>query len=157
MARRKKSDGLTQLAERRQGQNVASADERAAIEERFLGKLAETCNVADACFAGLISKDTAYRWRKESPEFRARWDEAVSQAMVELEAVAYQRAKDGESDMILKLLLQAHRPDKYRDQVKHQHTGKVTVDVHYITDWRGREARKEAEEATTGEDSGTAE
>lgn len=61
----------------------------------FCAALAETCQVRKACKAVDISIQTAYRWRKEMPDFAAAWDEAVQAGVLGLESEAHRRAFDG--------------------------------------------------------------
>lgn len=83
----------------------------------FLKRLAATCSVADACRAGRVSRDTAYRHRARSPTFRRWWDDAVALGGELLESEARKRAlcrTDRDSAKLLMFLLEAHFPAKYR-------------------------------------------
>lgn len=104
-----------------------------------------------------VSTPTAYAHRSDDPEFKARWDDAVEQAIQVLEQEAHRRAAIGVrrpvfqsgklvgtvteySDTLLIFLLKANRPHKYRDNhrveistpagesVKVDHGGTVSVD-----------------------------
>jgi len=80
----------------------------------------------------------AYRWRDRSPTFRREWDIAIEEAVDTLEAAARARALAGDSVLLI-FLLKAHRPDIYRETVRHEL-------------WIQREAAKLAEaHATTPE------
>lgn len=61
----------------------------------FCAALAETCNVGRACAAVGISRYTAYRWRKEMPDFAEVWDEAMEAGLLALEDEAHRRAFEG--------------------------------------------------------------
>ena len=61
----------------------------------FCAALAETCNVGKACAAVGISRQTAYEWRENDPEFEARWDQAKRVGVTALEDEAHRRAFDG--------------------------------------------------------------
>ena len=61
----------------------------------FCAVLAETCNVGKACSAVDISRYTAYRWRKELPDFSEAWEEAMKAGVLALEDEAHRRAFDG--------------------------------------------------------------
>lgn len=146
----------------------------------FCAALAETGIVGRACKAVGISRETAYTWREEHPEFAARWDKALKVGVTALEDEAHRRAfegcdkplvhqgqftplfteaKDEEGNVIMEdsvvpgqqrpkmipllddegkqqyatmkeysdtlaiFLLKAHNPEKYRDNIKMQHTG----------------------------------
>lgn len=88
----------------------------------FIAALGETPNVSRACVLAGIGRRTAYEWREEDPAFAAMWDDALEAACDELEAVARARAVES-SDTLLIFLLKAHRPEKYRETTKHEHSG----------------------------------
>lgn len=94
--------------------------------ELFLKVLRETCNVSEGCRAAGIARSTSYKWRGEDPEFAAAWDDAEEEATDALEKVARERAIDS-SDRMLEILLKAHRPNKFKDRVQTEHTGKDGV------------------------------
>lgn len=124
--------------------------------ETFIKELAKRANVSDAAKAAAINRSTAYRWRKEEPDFAAAWDEAIETAIDAMEREAHRRAftgikkpivgrvgKDQDgivthvteySDGLATLLLKAHRPEKYRERTDVQHSGKIEVE--YVNDWR---------------------
>jgi hypothetical protein len=108
--------------------------------ETFLTTLAEQCNVTASCKAAGIGRSTAYDWREDDPGFAAAWDRAVEEATDALEAEARRRAIEGierpityqgavtghyreYSDRMLELLLRAHRPEKFSERVRNEHTG----------------------------------
>jgi hypothetical protein len=80
----------------------------------FIDALRSTGNVRAACEAVGISRQAAYRWRRENTEFAAAWEQAIEDATDYLEEVARQRALET-SDTLMIFLLKAHRPDKFRD------------------------------------------
>jgi hypothetical protein len=82
----------------------------------FLAVLAEGANVKAACAAAGIGRSAAYLAREKSPDFRRQWDDAIDAACDQLEAVAFQRAATGLSDVLLIFLLKSHRPAVYREQ-----------------------------------------
>jgi hypothetical protein len=94
----------------------------------FLAVFSETCNVSEACRAAKIGRTAAYAWRNDDPEFAADWDEAEQNAIDTLEKVAWERAKAGTSDRMLEILLKAHRPDKYVERHKTEHSGSVAIE-----------------------------
>lgn len=57
-----------------------------AAGERFLGRLAMSCNVALAARECGLSPSTLYDRRKRDAEFRAGWEEAIRQGYARLEA-----------------------------------------------------------------------
>lgn len=65
-----------------------------AAEERFLGTLAETCNVTAAAQAAGFSNTAVYKRRARWPGFAAEWDAAVAQGYARLEARLVELATD---------------------------------------------------------------
>lgn len=115
-------------------------------QEKFLAVLAQTCNVSEAVRAAGIGRTTAYAWRETDQAFRAAWDEAEQEGADALEREAWRRAVEGVdrpityqgditatykeySDRLLELLLKAHRPEKFKDRVQAEHTGRVGLGV----------------------------
>lgn len=90
----------------------------------FLSMLSETCNVSEAARSARISRRAAYDWRDAEQQFAKEWDEAEQAAVDKLEKVAWDRATGGLSDRMLELLLKAHRPEKFKDRIAAEHTGK---------------------------------
>lgn len=80
---------------------------------------------------------TAYRWRREMPEFAKAWDEAKILGLDKLEDELLRRAHDGVeklvfykgrklkhtireySDTLGIFLLKGGKPEKYRERVEH--------------------------------------
>jgi hypothetical protein len=112
----------------------------------FCAALAETCNVGKACAAVGISRQTAYVWREERPEFAAAWDKALRVGVSALEDEAHRRAFEGTdepvfhqgaecgsvrkySDTLAIFLLKAHNPEKYRERHDVAHSGGISLNV----------------------------
>lgn len=110
----------------------------------FCAALAETCNVGKACVAVGISRQTAYNWREDDPEFAAAWERAMKAGLLALEDEAHRRAFDGVdepvfykgdecgtvrkySDTLAIFLLKAHAPEKYRETSKVELSGHLAV------------------------------
>ena len=90
-----------------------------------------------------MARQHAYRTRNRSKAFRRSWDEALEQAVDLLEGEARRRAtgikrdvwyggavvgtESVYSDTLLIFLLKAHRPHKFRDNVKVEHSGGMEV------------------------------
>lgn len=102
-----------------------------AAKAKFLSVLAECGCVSIACRACDRSTRTLYWWRDVDPAFAEAWADALTKALALLEEEAWRRAVEGveepvvsggrvvttvrrHSDMLLKVLLQAHAPEKYR-------------------------------------------
>jgi hypothetical protein len=107
----------------------------------FLTVLAQGGNVSKACEAADIARRTVYEYRDRDPDFAAEWDEAQEQYVNKLEEEADRRAHDGVenpvyqggelvgfkreySDTLLIFRLKALKPDKYRENVRQEITGK---------------------------------
>lgn len=105
----------------------------------FCAALAETGQVSKACAAVDISRQTAYGWREDLPEFAEAWDRALKISTTVLEDEAVRRGHDGwdepvwhqgvqcgtvrkYSDTMLIFTLKARDP-KYRDNSRLELTG----------------------------------
>ena len=82
-------------AARPQLKKRAKRDWSKAKADRFLGVLAETCNVSEACRRSRVPMTVAYRRRKMDAGFRAGWIEAIAMAYSRLELVLLDRAFNG--------------------------------------------------------------
>jgi hypothetical protein len=100
--------------------------------EAFVSTLAATCNVSEACRAARISRTAAYAWRQEDDAFAAAWQEAEDEAADKLEQVAYERATSGQSDKMLEILLKAHRPEKYVERQRIEHSGEIATEIKLV-------------------------
>lgn len=112
---------------------------------RFLRELAKYGIVTKACeAAGIRHRRTAYRWYDRYEWFKEAWDAAIEVSTEMAEAELYRRGVLGYdkpvtykgeitdtfkeySDACLRLLLQARKPEIYRDrsEVDHKHEGNV--------------------------------
>ena len=91
------------------------------MRANFLEKLRKTPNVSHACRAVGISSSTVYEQRKADPEFKEAWEDALAAALDDIEAVGFERARDG-SDGMIKWLLARHRPEQYGDRIVVDHS-----------------------------------
>jgi hypothetical protein len=90
-------------------------DKRDSQKKRFIEALAAQGTVFHAAQAAGVSRNTAYRWRRDDLEFAFRWDEAHEQAVDEVESSLYQKALSGDTVCMI-FYLKAHRPI-YRDKL----------------------------------------
>jgi hypothetical protein len=67
----------------------------------FCAALAETCNVGKACKAVEISRQTAYGWREDDPDFALAWDKAMKVGVSSLEDEAHRRGFDGNDEPVV--------------------------------------------------------
>jgi hypothetical protein len=106
----------------------------------FCAVLAETGIVMRALEGAGISRNAAYSWRRDDPEFAAAWERALEIGITALEDEVHRRAFEGvlepiyhqgeqcgevrkHSDVLSMFLLKAHRPAKYRDNARMELTG----------------------------------
>ena len=107
--------------------------------ENFLGVLRETCNVSESARAAGIGRRTAYEWKEAEADFAAEWEDAEQEAADKLEREAWRRAVEGVdkpvtfqgiitatykeySDRMLEILLKGHRPEKFVERVRSEHS-----------------------------------
>jgi hypothetical protein len=117
----------------------------AYAREAFLGALRVVPNVSRACRLAGISISTANAAKQKDEAFAAQWLEALDEGVERMEEEAHRRAFIGYpgkpmiqngaivaevteySDALAALLLKAHKPGKYRDNVNV--TGELTQTV----------------------------
>lgn len=87
----------------------------------FLAVLRKTGIVLLACQSAHISRSVAYKLHDTNKSFRLQWAEAMEEAIEILEAEARRRALTI-SDTMMIFLLKAHRPEKYRDVYRVEHS-----------------------------------
>ena len=90
-------------------------DKRDSRKKRFIEALTLNGTVYHAAQAAGVSRQTAYRWREEDPEFADLWDEAIQNAVDEVENTIYHQAVGGNTLAGI-FYLKAHRPI-YRDRL----------------------------------------
>lgn len=112
----------------------------------FCAVLADTGIVKRACEAIGVSRQTAYNWREDIPEFATAWDKAMRIGISALEDEAHRRAFEGVSepvfhqglecgsvkkysDTLAIFLLKAHAPEKYRERHDVATTGSLSLTV----------------------------
>jgi len=100
----------------------------------FLEALRNSGNVRAACKAAGVSRQAAYASKDRSEVFAKAWDDALDDAIDALEATAIDRARK-QSDALLMFLLKAHRPAKYRETVRTQHTGPDDEPLRFTLDF----------------------
>lgn len=112
---------------KRPGKATDSTPKKPDWEDRFLTLLESTFSVAAAAAGAGIDRGTAYKRREAHPDFRAKWEAALANAMDGLEEAAYKRAREM-SDTLAIFLLKTRRPDLYRDR---QDVTTTTMAVNY--------------------------
>lgn len=117
-------------------------------KEIFIAALEKSPNVAAAARKAKISRQHAYAARKDDAGFAAAWDEALKLAIDNAEGEMWRRAVKGTlkpvfhrgkrcgtireySDTLLIFALKAHRPEKYRETIRSEHTGRDGGPIEY--------------------------
>jgi hypothetical protein len=85
----------------------------------FLRALAKTPSVTVACKTAGVNRRTAYDHRERDAEFAEQWDSALNESLDVLEHEIYQRALKDDAQLAM-FLLKAHRPEVYRENVRHE-------------------------------------
>ena len=126
------------------------------LMDAFLEKMRMTGNVYLSCEVAGIPRSTAYYWRNKYKTFADGWDAAKEDAVDKLDAEAWKRATQGQSDRLLMFLLKAHKPEVYSPVQRLSHEGKDggAIEVN-VTSPRDEIARRlagiEARERTDGD------
>lgn len=96
---------------------------------KFLEKISQGYSIRASCLYAGVPRKTITWYRKNDPEFRQDYEEAVEAGTEVLEDRARKRAME-QSDTLMIFLLKARRPDKYREnshffnvQASHDFTG----------------------------------
>jgi hypothetical protein len=89
----------------------------------FLQTVGATGNVAAACKAAGVSRQTVYRHREQFPEFAKAWDDSLETALDKLEGVLWKEGANGHIRAI-ELVLKARRP-----MFREGHNSQVAVQV----------------------------
>lgn len=110
-------------------------------KENFLDSLRTTPNVSAAAKSIGVSRQTVYQERKQDKEFADSWDDAIGEALDNLEAALHSRAVNGVtnevfyegvpcgtkteySDSAAMFLLKSRRPEVFSEKVRQEITGK---------------------------------
>lgn len=111
----------------------------------FLRAFEEHGTVAAACEAAKISRSTVYLERQRNEDFALAWHDIEEATTERMEREAFRRGVEGVeepvfqrgeqvgairkfSDTLLIFMLKSRRPEKYRENLKVEHGGKVTHD-----------------------------
>jgi hypothetical protein len=110
--------------------------------ERWLDLFEWTGLVSDACEMLGVGRSTVYDERQRNEEFAIAWSDVELRSTERMEAEAYRRAVHGVttpmvsagvhvtdvqsySDRLLEFMLKARKPEKYRDRVDVNHSGRI--------------------------------
>lgn len=100
------------------GSGDRPSDSDFAWKRPFLLALRQTGVVFYACEQAHIARAMAYRARRADPQFREDWETAMQEGIDQLEAVAFERARSGLSDVLLIFLLKNKRRHIYGDKIQ---------------------------------------
>lgn len=107
-----------------------SAQQKKKIE--FLAAFEDLGTITGACRSTSVGRRTVYDWQQADEDFALALHDARRAVADDLEHEAIRRAKDG-SDTLLIFLLKAHDPDRFRENVKVEHSGRVGHDISGMT------------------------
>jgi hypothetical protein len=91
--------------------------------DEFLAELRDGQSISAAATSIHVSRQAIYKLKLTDTEFAEAMADAVETGTDSLEDEAVKRARAG-SDTLLIFLLKGRRPDKYRENVRTEHTGK---------------------------------
>lgn len=150
-----------------------------ALQEQFLELFRENCSITESCnhlklkSGKRFQRCYVYKWKRLDKTFNERFENAREEAVDKLEHKVWGRAVDGVeeityhengnvksvkvkySDMLARVLLMAHRPEKYSDKIAVKVEKSVDHDVvrelqkslmkdgSYVEYIQGRASRKE--------------
>lgn len=139
------------MAKKRPNRTNRTPKKRTATDwsRACLVSLAECGNISEACKVAGVGRQTFYDRRDADDTFAAAATEALEVATEALELEARRRAKDGcdrpvfhqgaqcgvireYSDTLMIFLLKAHKPEKYRENIRHEHTGEGGGPIRFI-------------------------
>lgn len=114
---------------------------KAKKQADFLNALGDIGSITQACKKSRVPRSTIYTWLSEDKEFEKKHEEICQLVLGLLEDEAHRRAVEGTtrpiyqggkkvgtikeySDTLLVVLLKARAPEKYRDRISQELTGK---------------------------------
>lgn len=148
----------------KKGTRASTQADPEAKKTRFIAALSKSGVIGTACKYARFGRTTAYKWRDEDETFKKLWDEALEDSTDLLEEEARRRAHDGTlkpvyqggecvghireySDLLIIFLLKARRPEKYRETIRQEITGKDGKPIQ-IEDMTREERKARIEELT---------
>lgn len=120
-------------ADRSTTEKRRAANVRREWHDEFLAHFLEIGTITGAAKATGVDRRTVQLARQRDEEFALKLADAEEQFTEKLERVAYTRAVDG-SDRLVEFLLKARRPDRYRENVKIEHSGQIAHDLSALSD-----------------------
>ena len=92
----------------------------------FLDAFVKTGTILGACRRIGISRETVRKWRRDDAAFEKLFQDADLDITETLETKSMSMAMAGDGTQLI-FLLKARNPKKYRDFVKVEHAGEVTL------------------------------
>lgn len=124
---------MTAEKRRRAPSRSRAVNVRRDWHDEFLANFLEIGTVTGAAKATGVDRRTVQVARQRDEEFALKMADIEEQFTEKLEKVAYARAVDG-SDRLVEFLLKARRPDRYRENVKIEHSGQIAHDLSGLSD-----------------------
>jgi hypothetical protein len=92
-----------------------TAEATAANKAAMISALSLGMGPGEAAEAIGIGRSTAFAWKKDDPEFSAKWDEARETAWDKLEGRMYSIGYDDGDVAAIEKTLKAYRPERWRE------------------------------------------
>src|SRR3546814_3967998 len=102
-----------------------SASSPTARRKHFVEVLAQTANVTESAKQAGLDRSAVYRLRARSESFHAAWDEAMNQALDDLEAVLLERAAHGVEKPVFYGGKPCGKVRQYPDTRSEEHTSEL--------------------------------
>lgn len=102
---------------------------RATAQKRqnlWLDAFVKTGTILGACRRTGVGRETVRQWRLKDPAFEARFQDSDLDITETLETKGMSQAMSGDTTLLI-FFLKARRPKVYRDNIKVEHGGSVTV------------------------------
>jgi transposase len=115
----------------KQGKTKRKAYPQEDAKDIILTWLAGGWSVYRAASEAGVSRQTAYDWREQDPDFAAKWQQAMESGVDQLEDVARSRAVE-KSDRLMEILLKAKRPKEYRERLDVTHAGEASIVIDLV-------------------------
>ena len=92
-------------------------------EPKFLESLRRFANVREACRVAGVSRSMVYARRGKAKKFREAWDDAIEEALDNIELAVVSASLKGDM-ATARWFLSRRRPQVYGDRVAMEHTGR---------------------------------
>lgn len=115
---------------------------------KFLEAFTTEGTVTAAAKIAGVSRQHVYRERQANEDFALDWHDVEETVTDHLETKAVEVALEGDTRM-LEFLLKARRPERYRDNVRVEHSGHIRRDVTGLSDEELRELADDLTAHTT--------